>query len=220
MLSRAGRGQAPTPACSMAGCAIAEAEIMICSWAVLAVSLAYVAFLFGVAYHGDRLAKRRGRPAAKPVIYALSLAVYCTSWTFYGSVGLAARTGYELPAHLCRPDPAVRRGLAFADPRDSHLQGPQHHLGCRFHRRSLREELGACRRDRGHCRDRHASLHRTSAQSGVDEFRGADAVSGDRNSADRGRSAVLGRHRSRRLNDPGAVRDPVRYAPYRGDRAS
>jgi Na+/proline symporter/signal transduction histidine kinase len=74
---------------------------MIRGWAVLALSLGYVAFLFAVAYHGDRLAKRRGRPRAKPVIYALSLAVYCTSWTFYGSVGLAARTGYDfLPIYI------------------------------------------------------------------------------------------------------------------------
>jgi Na+/proline symporter/signal transduction histidine kinase/CheY-like chemotaxis protein len=74
---------------------------MIGEWAVLTVSLAYVAFLFAIAYHGDRSAERRGRAAAKPVIYALSLAVYCTSWTFYGSVGLAARTGYDfLPIYL------------------------------------------------------------------------------------------------------------------------
>ncbi len=75
---------------------------MIRSWAVLALSLGYVAFLFAVAYHGDRRARRRGGPpTAKPVIYALSLAVYCTSWTFYGSVGLAARTGYDfLPIYI------------------------------------------------------------------------------------------------------------------------
>jgi Na+/proline symporter/signal transduction histidine kinase/CheY-like chemotaxis protein len=74
---------------------------MIGEWAVLTVSLAYVAFLFAIAYHGDRSAERRGRNSAKPVIYALSLAVYCTSWTFYGSVGLAARTGYDfLPIYL------------------------------------------------------------------------------------------------------------------------
>jgi Na+/proline symporter/signal transduction histidine kinase len=68
---------------------------MIRGWAILALSLGYVGLLFALAYVGDRLAKARGRPKAKPVIYALSLAVYCTSWTFYGSVGLAARTGYD-----------------------------------------------------------------------------------------------------------------------------
>jgi Na+/proline symporter/signal transduction histidine kinase len=82
--------------------ATTRAGTMIRSWAVLALSLGYVAFLFAVAYYGDRVARRRGRPAAaKPVIYALSLAVYCTSWTFYGSVGLAARTGYDfLPIYI------------------------------------------------------------------------------------------------------------------------
>ena len=75
---------------------------MIGSWTVLALSLGYVAFLFAIAHLGDRAAKRRGRrPKAKPIIYALSLAVYCTSWTFYGSVGLAARTGYDfLPIYI------------------------------------------------------------------------------------------------------------------------
>jgi Na+/proline symporter len=74
---------------------------MIQPWAVLAYSLAYVGFLFAIAYWGDERARRRGRPRAKPVIYALSLAVYCTSWTFYGSVGLAAKAGYSfLPIYL------------------------------------------------------------------------------------------------------------------------
>jgi len=75
---------------------------MLDSWVVLAFSLGYVGFLFAIAYYGDRVATRRGRPAAKrPVVYALSLAVYCTSWTFYGSVGLAAKTGYNfLPIYI------------------------------------------------------------------------------------------------------------------------
>jgi len=75
---------------------------MIRAWSVLALSLGYVVFLFVVAWWGDRLARRRrGRTRVKPVIYALSLAVYCTSWTFYGSVGLAARTGYDfLPIYI------------------------------------------------------------------------------------------------------------------------
>ncbi len=75
---------------------------MLDSWAVLAFSLGYVGFLFAVAYYGDRIAARRGRPLSRrPVVYALSLAVYCTSWTFYGSVGLAARTGYNfLPIYI------------------------------------------------------------------------------------------------------------------------
>ena len=74
---------------------------MIGSWAVLAFSLGYVGLLFAIAYYGDRRATARGRPTSRPVVYALSLAVYCTSWTFYGSVGLAAKTGYNfLPIYI------------------------------------------------------------------------------------------------------------------------
>jgi Na+/proline symporter/signal transduction histidine kinase/CheY-like chemotaxis protein len=74
---------------------------MVGGWAVLALSLGYVGLLFALAYYGDRLAQARGPAKAKPIIYALSLAVYCTSWTFYGSVGLAAKTGYNfLPIYL------------------------------------------------------------------------------------------------------------------------
>ncbi len=74
---------------------------MIGSWGVLAFSIGYVGLLFAIAYYGDRRAKARGRPTSRPLVYALSLAVYCTSWTFYGSVGLAAKTGYNfLPIYL------------------------------------------------------------------------------------------------------------------------
>lgn len=63
---------------------------------LLAASLAYVALLFTVAFIVDR--KTRHRPAGwlhSPVIYTLSISVYCTSWTFYGAVGSAARNGLE-----------------------------------------------------------------------------------------------------------------------------
>ncbi|HEY0832681.1 MAG TPA: PAS domain-containing hybrid sensor histidine kinase/response regulator [Azospirillum sp.] len=74
---------------------------MIVGWAILAYSLAYVGILFAIAWWGDRASRRRGRPAARPMIYALSLAVYCTSWSFYGSVGLASSTGYGfLPIYV------------------------------------------------------------------------------------------------------------------------
>jgi Na+/proline symporter/signal transduction histidine kinase/CheY-like chemotaxis protein len=71
-------------------------------WTVLIVGLAYVGLLFAVATWGDAKstaqAKHR-RP--KPLIYALSLAVYCTSWTYFGSVGAASRTGFDfIPVYL------------------------------------------------------------------------------------------------------------------------
>ncbi|TVS09621.1 MAG: PAS domain S-box protein [Wenzhouxiangella sp.] len=68
---------------------------------LVAVSLAYISLLFVIAWWGDRRA-RGGRPlAGQAVIYSLSLAVYCTSWTFYGAVGQAASSGWDfLPVYL------------------------------------------------------------------------------------------------------------------------
>lgn len=75
---------------------------MLNDWTILAASLVYIGILFAIASWGDRRAERQGaRPRAKPVVYALSLAVYCTSWTFYGSVGLASSSGYDfIPVYL------------------------------------------------------------------------------------------------------------------------
>ncbi|MDQ4060545.1 MAG: PAS-domain containing protein, partial [Pseudomonadota bacterium] len=64
-------------------------------WLVVAAALAYIGLLFAIASYGDRLAVRRGGPKARPTLYALSLGVYCTSWTFFGSVGLAAGSGFD-----------------------------------------------------------------------------------------------------------------------------
>ncbi|MFC6586089.1 ATP-binding protein [Sulfitobacter pacificus] len=61
------------------------------------VCLAYVVFLFAVAFLAER-ASAQGRFAAilrSPLIYTLSLSIYCTAWTFYGAVGYAARSGLE-----------------------------------------------------------------------------------------------------------------------------
>ena len=69
--------------------------------AVLALSLSYLAVLFAVASWGDRNADRGRSVIGSPWIYTLSLAVYCTAWTFYGSVGLAAQSGLAfLPVFL------------------------------------------------------------------------------------------------------------------------
>jgi PAS domain S-box-containing protein len=68
---------------------------------LLLISLGYVGLLFLVAWWGDQVAERRGRLPGQPIIYSLSLAVYCTSWTFYGAVGQAATNGWDfLPVYL------------------------------------------------------------------------------------------------------------------------
>jgi Na+/proline symporter/signal transduction histidine kinase/CheY-like chemotaxis protein len=78
------------------------------AWIVLVASLAYVGLLFAIAWHGDRVAQP-GRRA--PLVYGLSLAVYCTAWTFYGSVGVAAHAGFAfLPIYL---GPILMLGLGW-----------------------------------------------------------------------------------------------------------
>lgn len=53
------------------------------------VALAYMAILFAIAFYGDRRTKPL-HPKLRVAIYSFSLAVYCSSWTFFGSVGQAA----------------------------------------------------------------------------------------------------------------------------------
>ncbi|MGK2257345.1 MAG: Na+/proline symporter, partial [Brevundimonas sp.] len=66
---------------------------------ILGLVIAYMAVLFGVAWHQERPGAR-GRGLG-PSVYALSLAIYCTSWTYYGAVGTAAREGWEyLPIYI------------------------------------------------------------------------------------------------------------------------
>jgi Na+/proline symporter/signal transduction histidine kinase len=62
---------------------------------IISASIAYVLLLFAVASYGDRRSAGGGQGRPKPYVYALSIAIYCTSWTFFGSVGLAAERGYE-----------------------------------------------------------------------------------------------------------------------------
>ncbi len=69
---------------------------MISADLLFAVALGYVALLFGIAFLVDRRTRAgRMRWLSSPVIYTLSISVYCTSWTFYGAVGSAARNGLE-----------------------------------------------------------------------------------------------------------------------------
>src|SRR5262245_49306867 len=68
---------------------------------IVLASFVYVGLLFAIAYYGDTRADAGRSIIANPYIYALSLAVYCTSWTFYGSVGRAATSGIGfLPIYI------------------------------------------------------------------------------------------------------------------------
>ncbi len=74
---------------------------MLQGWVIISVSFAYLGVLFAIAYYGDKRADLGRSIIANPTIYALSLAVYCTTWTFYGSVGRAASNGIGfLPIYL------------------------------------------------------------------------------------------------------------------------
>ncbi len=56
-------------------------------------SILYVGLLFTIAFFTDKKARNGSKFASNPYIYALSMAVFCTAWTFYGSVGKSARSG-------------------------------------------------------------------------------------------------------------------------------
>lgn len=63
---------------------------------IVAIAVGYALFLFVIAGIADRRV-RSGQPGIlrSPLVYTLSLSVYCTAWTFYGAVGSAARNGLE-----------------------------------------------------------------------------------------------------------------------------
>ncbi len=74
---------------------------MLPEWLVLVTSFGYLGVLFGIAYFGDKRSDAGRSIISNPYIYAFSIAVYCTTWTFYGSVGRAAGTGIGfLPIYL------------------------------------------------------------------------------------------------------------------------
>ena len=93
---------------------------MLHDWGVIAAAFGYIGFLFLVASYGDRLSPlKRGRASA--FIYPLSLAIYCTSWTFFGSVGFATRTSTDFLAIYVGPilmiafcTPLLRRVIKLA----------------------------------------------------------------------------------------------------------
>jgi Na+/proline symporter/CheY-like chemotaxis protein len=84
---------------------------MLQGWVVVVIAFAYIGFLFVVASYGDHRRELVRGSRARRLIYPLSLAIYCTSWTFFGSVGVAARTGFDFLAIYIGPILMV--GLAY-----------------------------------------------------------------------------------------------------------
>ena len=80
---------------------------------VIALSFAYLLLLFAVAWLGDQRARQGRSLISSPLVYALSLGVFCTAWTYFGSVGRATASGYWfLPTYL-GPTLALALGSAL-----------------------------------------------------------------------------------------------------------
>jgi Na+/proline symporter/signal transduction histidine kinase len=60
---------------------------------VIICALFYLVVLFGIAYYAEHRLKKGSSIINNPYVYSLSLAVYCTAWTYYGSVGRATNDG-------------------------------------------------------------------------------------------------------------------------------
>ncbi len=74
---------------------------MLSPYLVITVSFIYLFILFAVAYFGDKRAEAGKSIIASPWVYGLSMAVYCTAWTYFGSVGRAASSGiWFMPIYL------------------------------------------------------------------------------------------------------------------------
>ena len=84
---------------------------MLTTETILFVSLCYIGILFAIAYYGDKRADAGRSIINSPYVYALSLAVYCTAWTFYGSVGRAVRSGPGFLAIYIGPTLVATLGL-------------------------------------------------------------------------------------------------------------
>jgi Na+/proline symporter/nitrogen-specific signal transduction histidine kinase len=70
---------------------------------IILFSLLYLALLFGIAYYAEHKLKQGNSIINNAYVYALSLGVYCTAWTYYGSVGRATTNGVEFLAIYIGP---------------------------------------------------------------------------------------------------------------------
>lgn len=75
-----------------------------------AVMVSYLLLLSIIAYYADRQRQAGRSIVSNPYVYALSLAVYCTAWTFYGSIGRAATSGLEFLTIYIGPTLAMLLG--------------------------------------------------------------------------------------------------------------
>ena len=109
------------------------------AWIVVAIALVYIGLLFVVASYGDRRWRDARADRSRLLIYPLCLAIYCTSWTFFGSVGLASRSGFDFLTIYVGPMLMIGLATAALAAHRASRQEPEHHLDRRFHRRALRQ---------------------------------------------------------------------------------
>jgi signal transduction histidine kinase/Na+/proline symporter len=73
------------------------------SWLLVFISMTYLGLLFGLAWVVENRSRLREKVLGSSWVYALSLTVYCSAWTFYGSVGRASLSGLDFLAIYLGP---------------------------------------------------------------------------------------------------------------------
>ena len=69
------------------------------NYLLIIIIVVYLAVLFYIAFLAEK--KKKSKWINNPYVYTLSLAVYCSAWTYYGSIGIAANSGIDfLPIYL------------------------------------------------------------------------------------------------------------------------
>ncbi len=143
-------------------------------------SIFYFILLFAVAYYADKRRAAGRSIISNSHIYSLSIAVYFTSWTFYGSVGRAATTGLDfLPIYLGPTLIAFSWWFLLAQ-NGADQQGTEYRQHCRLHLQPL-WQIGLSRRRCHHFRrTRHHALYRPATQSSRPHLRSPHVSAGER----------------------------------------
>ena len=69
------------------------------NYTLISIIICYLGVLFFIAFLAEKNSKSKW--VNNSIVYSLSLAVYCSAWTYYGSVGIAANSGVSfLPIYL------------------------------------------------------------------------------------------------------------------------
>jgi hypothetical protein len=177
---------------------------------VIAVSLCYLGLLFAVAWWGDKRADQGKSIIANPTIYALSMAVYCTTWTFYGSVGRAAVSGIGfLPVYL---GPTLVMALGWflllkmiRIVKANRITSIADFISSRYGKSHLLGGLVTIIAVR-----RHHSVHRPATQGGLQQRQPVAQLPGHRDAGPQCDDVGGGRHELLHRPDPGGVHDCLR----------